>query len=452
KGADIIKESYIETAGGKVNSVWKMTEHQLQSHFGERFNGLNAAQKTYLIDYYKDIVAKNPKAFGLADIDIVKPGQKINFSALFTDQANFEKGIGKALKLSFAETQNILSNNKILREWVLSHPGERLTSARAEELLRMPKGALAEHFANDNMVVKPSGVTVNEIIMEQEKMRTAEIVHDMGERATARILNNTIQESGLTFDEYRAIKGVSVKQLLEQAHWDNWKAGTVDLPHDGVYGGTEFAHQVKLAEAIRSLNPSGGQLDMPVEDYFKRAIEEGKFSSRGAIEVPSGQAVLEGSPAEIEARPRGIPPVESEIKPKGEIAGAEVAEMKPKAVEAAAETKGAPKFERMMNFVYDDDGKVTGTALEITPEDTARANGLMNNNWRETVMNQPELKNKSLAMSAIGNRARNIAAYQRILEGLQNAGKGNSPEAEYLKKFISRTIENTEKQYGDVFK
>ena len=126
--------------------------------------------------------------------------------------------------------------------------------------------------------------------------------------------------------------------------------------------------------------------------------------------------------------------------------------MKPKAVEAAAETKGAPKFERMMNFVYDDDGKVTGTALEITPEDTARANGLMNNNWRETVMNQPELKNKSLAMSAIGNRARNIAAYQRILEGLQNAGKGNSPEAEYLKKFISRTIENTEKQYGDVFK
>lgn len=453
RAAEIIKESYVETAGGKFNSVWKMTEHQLQAHFGERFNGLNAAQKTYLIDYYKDIVAKNPKAFGLENIDVVKPGQKINFAPLFTDASNFEKGIGKALKLTAAETQNILHNNKFLREWVLSHPGERLTSAKVEELLKMPKGTMAEHFANDNMVVKPSGVTVNEIIMEQEKMRTAEIVHEMGERATARILNNTIQESGLTFEEYRAIKAVSVKQLLEQAHWDNWKAGTVDLPHDGIYGGTEFAHQVKLAEAIRSLNPSGGQMDMSVEDYLKGAINEGKFSSRGAIESAAGQAVPEGSPAEIEARPRGISPVETSARPKGAVAGVETAtESKPKVVEAAAEVKGAPKFERMSNFIYDSDGKVSGAALEIKPEDTVRANGLMNDNWRETLSNNAELKNKSLAMSAIGNRARNIAAWQRMLEGLQNTGKGGSPEADYLRKAISRTIESTEKQYGDVFK
>lgn len=456
KGTDVIKESYVETAG-KGSSVWKMTEHQLQAHFGERFNGLNAAQKTYLIDYYKDIVAKNPKVFGLADIDVVTPGQKINFAPLFTDTANFEKGIGKALKLTFAETQNILSNNKLLREWVLSHPGERLTSARVEELLKMPKGTMAEHFANDNMIVKPSGVTVDEIIAEQEKMRTAEIVGGMEDRAVARILNNTIQESGLTFEEYRAIKGVSVKQLLEQAKWDNWKAGTVDLPHDGIYGGTEFARQLKLAEAIRSLNPSGGQLDMSVEDYLKGAIKEGKFSSRGAIEVPSGPAVLEGSPAEIEARPRGISPVESEIKPRGAAAGVEAAaESKPKIVEAAAETKVAagrfPSVElstgERLEFVYNNEGNPVGFS-ELNAVDFEGGRELLNEDWRESVRGATKgMMNKQLYLTQVETQAAKIASWQKILEALPK----DSQEASFLRNHIAKTIGNIEKRYGDVFK
>ena len=46
-------DSFIETAQ-KGDSIWKMSEEQLEKHYGAKFTGLEESQKTYLIDAIKD--------------------------------------------------------------------------------------------------------------------------------------------------------------------------------------------------------------------------------------------------------------------------------------------------------------------------------------------------------------------------------------------------------------
>ena len=65
-----------------------MLENQLEKHLPD-FSNMGEAQKTYLIDYFKDKVVANPSDFGLEDADVLKEGRQINFSSLFegADQA-----------------------------------------------------------------------------------------------------------------------------------------------------------------------------------------------------------------------------------------------------------------------------------------------------------------------------------------------------------------------------
>ncbi len=72
-------EDFIETAQ-KGDSIWKMAEDQLEKHYGEKFSGLEEAQKTYLIDAIKDKIAENPENFGMNDVDDLKIGQEVDFS------------------------------------------------------------------------------------------------------------------------------------------------------------------------------------------------------------------------------------------------------------------------------------------------------------------------------------------------------------------------------------
>jgi hypothetical protein len=98
----------------KGDSVWKILEKQLESrgHFNDLAGSAEEikAAKTYMIDALKDKVAANPKAFGIINPDLIKPGQKIDFSRLFEDQQKLDEIFNRAQNLSGSEVKNILAD------------------------------------------------------------------------------------------------------------------------------------------------------------------------------------------------------------------------------------------------------------------------------------------------------------------------------------------------------
>ena len=127
-------DKFFETAQ-KGDSIWKMAEDQLNKHYGERFSGLEEAQKTYLIDAIKDKVAENPEGFGMTDVDELKVDQKIDFSKAFSDESEVNKFFEKANNLSDVDKENILSNNQKIEDWVKENPDGKLDSEQVEEIL-----------------------------------------------------------------------------------------------------------------------------------------------------------------------------------------------------------------------------------------------------------------------------------------------------------------------------
>lgn len=110
---------------------------------------------------------------------------------------------------------------------------------------------------------------------------------------------------GLDGDEYNAIKGVKVGELLKQIPsrdegWAIWRGDVVDtqalggmtveeakavwgedaipkiridLPHDGIYGVMEFKKHIDLAEHIRGLHPNAAAMQSNVDTFIKAELQ-----------------------------------------------------------------------------------------------------------------------------------------------------------------------------------
>jgi hypothetical protein len=169
----------------------ELSERQLERHFGEKFSGLDEARKTYLIDAIKDKIAADPEKFGLTDPDKLQVGQKIDFSSIFEDKTATDQIFEKAQVLTEEQTENILKNNEILREWVKEHPGEALTSEKVEEILHIPP---AETFtAEITEETKPEEAP--EIPVEEKMVKE--------DRFTSELIENTLKEKfGISSFEY----------------------------------------------------------------------------------------------------------------------------------------------------------------------------------------------------------------------------------------------------------
>jgi len=83
--------SYAETAQAG-DSVWKLAQHQLEAHYGERFTSLSPDQQRVFIDAVKDRVATDPQHFGMAsaNADTLGIGEKVNFEEIFKDKQFME--------------------------------------------------------------------------------------------------------------------------------------------------------------------------------------------------------------------------------------------------------------------------------------------------------------------------------------------------------------------------
>jgi hypothetical protein len=256
---------FIETAQ-KGDSIWKMAEDQLTKHYGEKFTGLDQARKIYVIDAIKDKIAANPQEFGLGDIDKMEIGQKIDFSSIFEDKAGVNKIFEHSEALKQAAIDNIGKNSQILENWAQEHPGEKLTSGKIEEILSAHK-----------VTPTPEAPTPEAPSAEMNKA------------AMEALLNNesrNIEALGFNPSEYDAIKDLKVGKLLEEIPskvkaWEIWRGaapGNIDLPHDGIYGVTEFHRHIKLAEFIRNFKPNEYMKQMTIRQFLRMAGPEGQMT------------------------------------------------------------------------------------------------------------------------------------------------------------------------------
>ena len=157
------------------DSVWKIAKRGLGEKYGASFANLDQARQTYIIDAVKDRVSANPTAFGLADVDVIKPGQSLDLGKIFGDQEGMEKFFASAKNLSSEQIKNILKNNETLASFHKTHPGVFLDSEKADQILSGKKGIPAPDatIPSENILEnKPTTVIPETEIAKPEAMET----------------------------------------------------------------------------------------------------------------------------------------------------------------------------------------------------------------------------------------------------------------------------------------
>jgi hypothetical protein len=105
------------TTAQKGDSVWSVVEHDLEKNV-PGFKDMTEAERTYVIDHYKDYVEADPEKFGLTNPDQIKIGWGKEVDSLFNNKQELAEIIGTAKGLKPEEVQNILRTN----EWNRLHP------------------------------------------------------------------------------------------------------------------------------------------------------------------------------------------------------------------------------------------------------------------------------------------------------------------------------------------
>lgn len=102
------------SVAGKGDSVWKVVENDLERNI-PGFKGMTEAERTYVIDHYKDYVEADPAKFGLTDPDSIKAGWGKELDGLFKNREELTRVIAEAKGLRPEQVENILRTNELNR-------------------------------------------------------------------------------------------------------------------------------------------------------------------------------------------------------------------------------------------------------------------------------------------------------------------------------------------------
>ncbi len=103
-----------------------------------------------------------------------------------------------------------------------------------------------------------------------------------------------------------------------------------------------------------------------------------------------------------------------------------------------------------ISFRYDVFGNPSGVNVVGTAS-SLRAESLLHADWAAK-LETTAVGDLDGARTDVMSTARELEMRERLLEGLERSGLGQSPEAEFLRKSTKMLIENTEENYGDVFR
>ena len=288
----------------KGDSIWTVAEKYLKGN--KVFQQLSEssdkdtieALQTYNIDRVKDIIVANPEEYGLlkgVDVDKLTAEQlkNINWEKAFAN--TFLEDEGLMAGLSEKQVENIVENNKTLREFFKAHPDAPRSSDNYEAVL---KGG---GVSGKGEVVKESVVAEEVPKRAYNKISIDQVVEKI-----------VTKECGLNQNEWEAIQELKTGRLFdaipteESKAWEMWRSGNIpDLPHHGIYGSGEFGRHINLAQFIREKLPLADNSPEVKEMSIKEVLEMiGRDSAEveGVQEVgplaEQGEKILESTPEE----------------------------------------------------------------------------------------------------------------------------------------------------------
>jgi len=288
-------ESYEVLRGGpqiaeKGDSVWKIIGRQMSERYGEKFDNLDEARKTYLIDALKDRVAVDPEKFGITNVDQIEAGKTYNL--LPGSRIEIEELMDKAKTLEEGIASQITEHDKMIEDWVKNHPGESLTTEKVDEILFGGKTEISDIEKYEEIASAKRAGTPIEIPGQEEAAQAEELPGEpeaedsrfkaeypyspeekrqMGERIMDYNEKAQVRAIGYAQPEYQTVRNVKVNIFLQEfpprhRAWDMWRMN----PNYSRYSPYEFRHHVRAAEIIRNYHPHNrGIGQMTIGRFFQ---------------------------------------------------------------------------------------------------------------------------------------------------------------------------------------
>ncbi|HMB17642.1 MAG TPA: hypothetical protein VKO61_01895, partial [Candidatus Paceibacterota bacterium] len=295
------------------SSIWDEIDNQIDSRAGilktlQALGDKTEASETHLIDYLKDQIVENSEEFGLPegiDPDEVTAEQLKNtdWDKLF-ESIKTKEGFTKAFSnLSESAKQNIIENNKILRE-VSQRTGEPIDSEHVDQTLSDVKeaGGVDEYFktTNQDLPIKEtltpsSGEEVEDVVnledkdlgyMDDEERSLlhhikqyrgehelpAHVADNAQEEAAEMIIANATQEQINQYPDVQdAFKEIYINKLRE----------SLDTGFLGIFGGPD---PDELSEEIAGLARATGDLSKEEAGVFTQFIAQGEEMDKDVVD------------------------------------------------------------------------------------------------------------------------------------------------------------------------
>ncbi|MBI1960916.1 MAG: hypothetical protein HYS43_01445 [Candidatus Liptonbacteria bacterium] len=216
-GISHIEGALTETQWKGATSVWNLAERELAAR--GMFEGLNPAQKTYLIDAIKDRVVADPHAFGLEHADQFDPAKfdYDKFAGIFGNESEMNHILSGMRGLTPEQMESITKNNETLRNFFREHPVAPRTSENYEAILK-GEGAYGEILRTESPSYRdPGGLSEaattpgQDVVLENLPLRLGRISGLQMPEAFAPLKNEIVGVFGDKSEEAIA----SVNRFLE---------------------------------------------------------------------------------------------------------------------------------------------------------------------------------------------------------------------------------------------
>lgn len=414
------QEIIIAAHGG--DNVWKILTRALHEKFGNRFDSLDSARKSYLIDSIKDQLAKDPESWG--NIDSVKAGERFTFTNLL-DDPKMEDAFKATLELSPEKVKSILEHQEAVRDFLREHPGYKLRSGDIDRIIR---GELTD--ANYEADLKGGEAPKFEMIERPPVQPTSPVVTEAP----------TAARLGLRFAP--GLSGQEQEVIAKQVDYFRDKAEALQ-------------EKAAILQKFHGANPRFSEFQTELNDEVARLENQANGLVVHAERIEDVSAMKEA--ARHIGRESYTPYVDASIQARATCAKFEI--IPDKSVsrwDAFADAKEAsndairnknflaagvetPKGHFAEGFVRDTTGQKLAR-FEYSPSgepqsvvyagrpDLKAAKALLVPKWEQAP--------SSLEKSKILNRALSLERYNTALRELSRASLLRSPEANFLKKAI----------------
>lgn len=423
------------------DNSWKMVARALHERFGDRFDHLDPAKKSWITDYIDKQVEGHPKDFGIRGAHLIREGDKLNLTKLF-DDPKMEKAFSAAENLSPEKVASIAEHQSAVREFVREHPNTPLRSGDIDRIInRKIDDAAYEsglHPADTNISHMPVHGTLERIptepVAEVPTPEEAPTAYRMGLKFTENF-SPAEQEAFAKHIEYQRDMARILKEDLDKlAEQYGDRPEFADVKSD-----IEFQISNWNGRAM-AFNRYIGQTSQPdIINAWKNDMSR-YLSQEYHPHMDAGATIREVSEDYKLILPGGT---------SEDLLGADIKEaMNDAARNAVAEQFHIPETPHsafaegivkdatghpLVKFEYNADGTPKWAAWQGKP-DMGQARWAITfeagNGW-EKWMTPTERAN--LMVDAM-----NMDRYQHALDTLHNAGLGNTPEARFLKTLIDR--------------